>query len=139
MAVRGRMAALLGAVAIDTVDGVELTYLPDDLRRDPADGFDQGRGFTAVTGRWRPASAAPGDGYDRGVRVTVFRGEQVRFLQPLAGVVVAAGQDRPEERDGRVEMRAPDGAWIDVFWHLAEEACRCGCGSVVTSSPTWSG
>lgn len=121
--------------AVDSVDGVELAYLPDGLERDPVDGFDFGGGaitengwtrWTAVTARWRPRSHDPGEpgGYHRGVRLSVFRGAQVGSLRALAREVVAEGAQPPAEQDGRIVARSPvqdgDGEWVDVFWRATD-------------------
>src|SRR5690606_14814201 len=61
--------------AVDEVDGVEVTYLPDGLRRDPVDGFDTHvHQWRAVTARWYPESLTGPERYQHGVRVTVYRG-----------------------------------------------------------------
>jgi hypothetical protein len=120
------------APAVDEVDGVELTYLPDGLVRDPVDGFDHGGsgdGWTALTGRWRPQGAGPGEGYDSGVRLTVFRGERPDLLPVLARTSGVLDEDErlPDEQDGRVVLHTPidtgdgDGQWVDVFWHATDE------------------
>jgi hypothetical protein len=123
------------APVVDEVDGVAVTYLPDGLARDPVDGFDIGGagdppdGWTAVTGRWRPEGVRPGAGYDRGVRLTVFRGQRPDLLWVLARTSGVLGEDEPlpDEQDGRVVVHTPvdpavgDGNWVDVFWHATDE------------------
>lgn len=120
--------------AIDEVDGVELTYLPDGLQRDPIDGYDRPdeASWRAVTARWYPEALTGRDKYDHGVRVTVYRGDRVDFseerqvLSHLTRPIRAFPLTSPQRRmDGRVLFRTPPFTppddwpfpqWIDVFW-----------------------
>jgi hypothetical protein len=137
------------APAVDEVDGVVVTYLPDGLVRDPVDGFDyggpsfadrQGDGWTdrliegtglsdvrwtARTARWHPDR--PDNhrvfGYQHGVRVTVFRGDGVEDLPALAESIPGNRTAEPEELDGRLVFRSDivfAGEWIDVLWPVAD-------------------
>lgn len=117
------------APAVDEVDGVELTYLPDGLVRDPADGFDYGggsmtgsgwTGWSAVTGRWHPDSGDywRSSGYLRGMRISVVRGDDPG-LRSLADSVTGRPIAEPVEESGRLVLRSDipfGGEWVDVFW-----------------------
>lgn len=122
------------AAAVDAVGGVELTYLPDGLLRDPVDGYDYGggrwtergwTGWTAVTGRWWPGGGQRGPDHS-GVRVTVYRGEYVDALTVLARPLVASFDALPPDPGDRLELRTPidsgEGEWVDVFWRADDEA-----------------
>jgi hypothetical protein len=120
--------------AVGDVDGVELTYLPDGLRRYPVDGYDRPgmASWRAVTARWYPEARTGPDQYEHGVRVTVYRGDGVDFTEdpqvlshltrPIRQVPLTSPQRRS---DGRVYFRTPPFTppedwpfpqWIDVFW-----------------------
>lgn len=119
--------------AVDEVDGVELTYLPDGLRRDPVDGLYLGdpHPWRAITGRWYPESVTGPEKSQEGVRVTVYRGEWIDFYEDrriLSYLTLPVGP-RPltepvREEGGRVYFRTPPselfGGWIDVIWPAAD-------------------
>jgi hypothetical protein len=123
------------APAVDEVDGVRLTYLPDGLRRDPVDGMDffDGEmteagwtGWTARTGRWNPDTDHI-DQFGRyygGLRVTVFRGEQVADPTTLAPALHGWDERPAEWPDEHVVFRGNAGGerqWLNVVWQADDD------------------
>src|SRR5690606_12073913 len=116
--------------AVDEVDGVELTYLPDGLRRDPVDGFDILVNSRAVTGRWYPESMTGPEKYQHGVRVTVYLEMRVDFSEdrrilPHRTRSVMPPDQPVREVGGRVyfhSMSMPNEArWTDVLWPAGQD------------------